>query len=262
MSVSCESSPRTTACVSCAPRRLKQPVEHEHDEQRAEDVGRRAGSSRSLADFASSMAGEARRPGAILLDAMGTLVHLDEPVRAPAGGAGRARRARRRPAHGRPRRSRPRSPSTARTSTPRSTGRRSTRCAPAAPPRCAPRSPRTARRTSSSPSRCSPASASRPTPRCPARSTRCARTAGRWSSSPTGTSRSTRCWSRRGCGSASTASSPPSPWAPPSPDGAAFARGLALAGVPAAAAWHAGDDLVADVEGARRAGIRPVLVEP
>jgi putative hydrolase of the HAD superfamily len=44
------------------------------------------------------------------------------------------------------------------------------------------------------------------------------------------------------------------------PDGAAFARGLELAGVPAAAAWHAGDDLVADVEGARRAGIRPVFV--
>ncbi len=44
------------------------------------------------------------------------------------------------------------------------------------------------------------------------------------------------------------------------PDGAAFARGLALARVPAAAAWHAGDDLLADVEGARRAGIRPVLV--
>jgi putative hydrolase of the HAD superfamily len=44
------------------------------------------------------------------------------------------------------------------------------------------------------------------------------------------------------------------------PDGAAFARGLALAGVPAAAAWHVGDDVAADVDGARRAGIRPVLV--
>jgi putative hydrolase of the HAD superfamily len=44
------------------------------------------------------------------------------------------------------------------------------------------------------------------------------------------------------------------------PDGAAFARGLALAGVPAAAAWHVGDDVAADVDGARRAGIRPVFV--
>jgi putative hydrolase of the HAD superfamily len=44
------------------------------------------------------------------------------------------------------------------------------------------------------------------------------------------------------------------------PDGAAFARGLALAGVPATAAWHVGDDVAADVDGARRAGIRPVLV--
>src|SRR5215218_4669678 len=45
------------------------------------------------------------------------------------------------------------------------------------------------------------------------------------------------------------------------PARAAFARGLASAGVPAAAAWHAGDDLVADVGGARQAGIRPVLVD-
>jgi putative hydrolase of the HAD superfamily len=44
------------------------------------------------------------------------------------------------------------------------------------------------------------------------------------------------------------------------PAGAAFARGLALAGIPPAAAWHAGDDVLADVEGARRAGIRPILV--
>ena len=45
------------------------------------------------------------------------------------------------------------------------------------------------------------------------------------------------------------------------PGGAAFARGLALAGAAPASAWHAGDDLEADVGGARAAGIRPVLVD-
>ena len=44
------------------------------------------------------------------------------------------------------------------------------------------------------------------------------------------------------------------------PDPAIFRHALALAGVPAAAAWHAGDSLDADVAGARAAGIRPVLV--
>jgi putative hydrolase of the HAD superfamily len=44
------------------------------------------------------------------------------------------------------------------------------------------------------------------------------------------------------------------------PQPAIFARALALAGVPAAAAWHAGDSLAEDVEGARAAGIRPVLI--
>jgi len=44
------------------------------------------------------------------------------------------------------------------------------------------------------------------------------------------------------------------------PDGAIFARGLALAGVRAAAAWHVGDSVEADVEGALAAGIRPVLI--
>lgn len=45
------------------------------------------------------------------------------------------------------------------------------------------------------------------------------------------------------------------------PDGAIFARGLELAGVGADAAWHVGDSVEADVEGARAAGIRPVLVD-
>jgi putative hydrolase of the HAD superfamily len=44
------------------------------------------------------------------------------------------------------------------------------------------------------------------------------------------------------------------------PDGAMFARGLALAGAAPADAWHVGDDVAADVEGALAAGIRPVLL--
>jgi len=44
------------------------------------------------------------------------------------------------------------------------------------------------------------------------------------------------------------------------PDGAIFARGLACAGAPAHAAWHVGDNVEADVEGALAAGIRPVLI--
>ena len=47
----------------------------------------------------------------------------------------------------------------------------------------------------------------------------------------------------------------------PKPAEAAFARGLALAGVRAASAWHVGDDLEADVAGAQAAGVRPVLVD-
>jgi putative hydrolase of the HAD superfamily len=44
------------------------------------------------------------------------------------------------------------------------------------------------------------------------------------------------------------------------PDGAIFARGLALAGARPAEAWHVGDSVDADVEGALAAGIRPVLL--
>jgi putative hydrolase of the HAD superfamily len=44
------------------------------------------------------------------------------------------------------------------------------------------------------------------------------------------------------------------------PDPAIFAHALALAGVPPAAALHAGDTLEADVEGALAAGLRAVLV--
>jgi putative hydrolase of the HAD superfamily len=44
------------------------------------------------------------------------------------------------------------------------------------------------------------------------------------------------------------------------PDGAIFARGLALAGVAAHEAVHVGDSVEHDVAGARAAGIAPVLV--
>ena len=43
------------------------------------------------------------------------------------------------------------------------------------------------------------------------------------------------------------------------PDPAIFARALALAGVRAEEAWHVGDSVDADVEGALAAGLRPVL---
>ena len=44
------------------------------------------------------------------------------------------------------------------------------------------------------------------------------------------------------------------------PDPAIFARGLELAGVAAADAWHVGDSLDADVRGAHAAGLRAVLL--
>jgi len=44
------------------------------------------------------------------------------------------------------------------------------------------------------------------------------------------------------------------------PDHAIFARALALAGAHAGDAWHVGDSVGADVEGAFAAGIRPVLL--
>ncbi len=44
------------------------------------------------------------------------------------------------------------------------------------------------------------------------------------------------------------------------PGRAIFRHALTIAGVPASAALHAGDSLAADVEGARGAGIAPVLV--
>ena len=44
------------------------------------------------------------------------------------------------------------------------------------------------------------------------------------------------------------------------PDPAIFARGLELAGAAPEEAWHVGDSPEADVEGARAAGVTPVLV--
>ena len=46
------------------------------------------------------------------------------------------------------------------------------------------------------------------------------------------------------------------------PEPEIFERALARAGVPAAAALHAGDDVGKDVHGARSVGILPVLVGP
>jgi putative hydrolase of the HAD superfamily len=45
------------------------------------------------------------------------------------------------------------------------------------------------------------------------------------------------------------------------PDPAPFRHALAMAGVPATSAWHVGDQVEADVAGARNAGVEPVLVE-
>jgi putative hydrolase of the HAD superfamily len=45
------------------------------------------------------------------------------------------------------------------------------------------------------------------------------------------------------------------------PDPAPFEAALALAGVAPAEAWHAGDDVAADVDGAAALGITPVLVD-
>jgi putative hydrolase of the HAD superfamily len=45
------------------------------------------------------------------------------------------------------------------------------------------------------------------------------------------------------------------------PDGAIFAAALELAGTEAASTWHVGDTPAADVEGARAAGIHPVLID-
>jgi putative hydrolase of the HAD superfamily len=44
------------------------------------------------------------------------------------------------------------------------------------------------------------------------------------------------------------------------PDPAIFAHALGLVGAGADAAWHVGDSVAADVEGALAAGVRPVLV--
>jgi putative hydrolase of the HAD superfamily len=44
------------------------------------------------------------------------------------------------------------------------------------------------------------------------------------------------------------------------PDGAIFRAALGIAGAPAHEAWHVGDTPEADVEGARAAGLHPVLI--
>jgi putative hydrolase of the HAD superfamily len=44
------------------------------------------------------------------------------------------------------------------------------------------------------------------------------------------------------------------------PDPAAFRHALTMAGAPADRAWHVGDDIEADVEGALRSGVTPFLI--
>ena len=44
------------------------------------------------------------------------------------------------------------------------------------------------------------------------------------------------------------------------PDARIFQIALEIAGVPPHAAWHVGDTPEADVEGARAAGLRPLLI--
>ncbi len=45
------------------------------------------------------------------------------------------------------------------------------------------------------------------------------------------------------------------------PDGAIFRAALALAGTAPGRTWHVGDTPEADVEGARAAGLRPILID-
>ena len=47
----------------------------------------------------------------------------------------------------------------------------------------------------------------------------------------------------------------------PKPDPEIFVRALALAGAQPDEAWHVGDDVEADVGGARAAGLEPVLID-
>jgi putative hydrolase of the HAD superfamily len=51
------------------------------------------------------------------------------------------------------------------------------------------------------------------------------------------------------------------PFGTAKPGRAIFARALELAEVPPEGAWHAGDDVVADVQGASAAGLRAVLID-
>jgi putative hydrolase of the HAD superfamily len=50
------------------------------------------------------------------------------------------------------------------------------------------------------------------------------------------------------------------PFGAAKPDPSIFAHALAVAGAPAARAWHVGDDVAADVAGARAAGLHAVLL--
>ena len=76
----------------------------------------------------------------------------------------------------------------------------------------------------------------------------------------TGTARCPSGWPAAGCSTSSTAWSPRPSAARAKPDPAIFRRALELAGAEPAEAVHVGDSLDNDVEGARAAGIRAVLI--
>ena len=82
----------------------------------------------------------------------------------------------------------------------------------------------------------------------------------RSSSSPTGTGRCTSGSPRPGSRRSSTARSPPPRSARPSPTARSSAPRSELAGARPTQAWHVGDTPEADVEGARAAGLRPILI--
>ena len=217
-----------------------------------------------MAVDASHETGRTPPPRAVLLDALGTLVELDEPVGEPDRRARRARAGRpgRRTSASRCAR---RSPTTARTTTRRSTSRRSSACATAAPrssgPRCPPRRATATRRACAR--RCSPGlrfrafdevpgvlRALRAAGRAPGRRQQLGRLAAR---------RAARHGARRAARRGADVGGGADRQARPARSSSAALR--------SPAAWRreqactSATTCVADVGGARAAGITPVLVD-
>ena len=80
------------------------------------------------------------------------------------------------------------------------------------------------------------------------------------SSSPTGTGRCTSGWPRPGSRRSIDGALASAEVGSAKPDGAIFRAALELAGRAPEEAWHVGDTPEADVEGARAAGLRPILI--